>query len=78
MGKYTFLSHGSCFGGVKRCPGGLVSEALKCRDSVMDPVVLGGSSQDLETWLITMVSKSLEYGSVSLPNGLSRSYIIIT
>lgn len=20
MGKYTFLSHGSCFGGVKRCP----------------------------------------------------------
>ena len=31
--------------------------------------ILGGSSQDLDTWLITMVSKSLSRVVGSLPNG---------
>ena len=33
--------------------------------------VLGGSSQDSDTWLITMVSKSPKDRVVPLPNGLN-------
>ena len=37
--------------------------------------VLGGSSQDLDTWLITMVIVSLLSGVVGpLPNGLFMAY----
>ena len=37
--------------------------------------LLGGSPQDLDTWLITMVIVSPLTRDVPLPNGLSMAYI---
>ena len=40
--------------------------------------VLGGSSQDLDTWLITMVIVSPLSGVIPLPNGLNGLQMVVT